>query len=110
MHDILRVQHLHARNQLVRQHERRLEREAVAAASEQAPQRSAEEVADHELDAVEVVGADVVEGGDAGLLAEVFVKGGFVLEAAFGAGAAVGVYFEGGGFDGDDFVCFEIGG
>jgi predicted phage tail protein len=110
MHDILRVQHLHAGNQLVRQHERRLEREAVAAAAEQAPQRSAEEVADHELDAVEVVCADVVEGGDAGLLAEVFVKGGFVLQAAFGAGAAGGVEFQGGGFDGDDFVCLEVGG
>lgn len=38
MHDILRVQHLHAGNQLVREHERRLEREAVPAASEQTPQ------------------------------------------------------------------------
>lgn len=110
MHDILRVQHLHAGNQLVRQHERRLEREAVSAASEQTPQRSAEEVADHKLDAVEVIGADVVEVGDAGLLAQIFVKGRFVLEAAFAAVAAAVIYFEGGGFDGDDFVCFEIGG
>lgn len=36
-----------------------------------------------------------MESGDAGLLAEIFVKGGFVVEAAFDAGAAVGVYFEG---------------
>lgn len=82
----------------------------MPAASEQAPQRSAEEVANHEFDTIVVVSADVVEGGDAGLLAEIFVKGGFVVEAAFGAGAAVGVSFERGGFDGDDFVCCEIGG
>lgn len=50
-----------------------------------------------------------MEGGDAGLLAEISVKGGFEAEAAFGAGAAAGVYLEVGCFDGDDFVCFEIG-
>lgn len=75
MQEILGVQHFHSRYQLVRKHERRLEGKAVPATSEQGPERSTEEVADHKLDALAVVKANVVEGCDAGLVLEHPVKG-----------------------------------
>lgn len=76
----------------------------MPAASKQVPERSTEEVADHELDALAIVRANFVEGCNAGLVLEHLVEDGLVLEAA-----VAGIGFEIAELDGDEFVCFEIG-